>query len=336
MQQLVDLMKSFYAVLPGEQSPSLTSSTAQSPSRSLGYRHLNGIDIDNDNGEKNQNGASRTKIEVTDTNNDEKNQLLTVNGSNSHCTTISQSVPTRLQQDNEIPEVVGVRKFDQDQDHVLGPSVTYTESVTEVKAYKLTLLRLAVSCSINLRQHESCLIENIDLNSRCAKNIPVALAENILRKFQLSNYAISNDDFPKAAPAEATSLRDQDENQINCNENGTREESLDGNIPSPEIIETIKVEGQIMHKLILCSKAESILTQGETLESDYAATSRNLKGEGNNESSDGKDDDGYTADILSIMETLHLLVIKSWNHMEVLPNRLFRNRKCSTSAPSLQ
>ena len=166
------------------------------------------------------------------------------------------------------------------------------------KAYKLICLRLAISCSHTLKENENFLIINEDSNSRCSKNVPAPLAEQILQIFKLSDLFFSNcpsvpvSTFGTLGPDIMYTSRDDDVVQSSRTISTSRSESRSGSIA------TITLP---------CNVHDYRKQNNENLKS-----------------------------VLSIMKTLHLLVVRSWKHTDNLPNRLFRNKNSRNNLPDLK
>ena len=166
------------------------------------------------------------------------------------------------------------------------------------KAYKLICLRLAISCSHTLKENENFLIINEDSNSRCSKNVPVPLAEQILQNFKLSDLFFSNcpslpvSTFGTLGADIMYTSRDDDVVQSSRTISTSRSESRSGSIA------TINLP---------CNVHDYRKQNNENLKS-----------------------------VLSIMKTLHLLVVRSWKHTDNLPNRLFRNKNSRNNLPDLK
>ena len=166
------------------------------------------------------------------------------------------------------------------------------------KAYKLICLRLAISCSQTLKENDNFLIINEDSNSRCSKNVPIPLAEQILQIFKLSDLFSSNcpslpvSTFDTLGADTMYTSRDDDVAQSSRTISTSRSESRSGSIA------TITLPCNVH---------------------DYRKqNSENLKS------------------VLSIMKTLHLLVVRSWKHADILPNRLFRNKNSKNDLADLK
>ena len=211
---------------------------------------------------------------------------------------ISNIVPMEVKIDRREKEINKDKGREVNQEKQKITPEKYNANISlEEKAYKLICLRLAISCSISLRENEKCLIVNEDSNSRCSRNVPLPIAEQILQLFKLNDLISSSyTSLPLSillSPVRFSNMYSTD----------TLQNSKDDDVAN---------SSRTFHTSRSESRSGSVTLPYLTVQSHVH--------------DDNKNNSEYLKFLLSIMKTLHLLAVRSWDHTDILPNRLFKNK----------